>query len=54
LRRKKDERCKLCNNLLLHKQTMARGICKKCEPDLNQKIKVTNKNNKTQIIYKML
>lgn len=33
---------------------MSRGICKKCVPDLNQKMKVTNKKNKTQIIYKML
>jgi hypothetical protein len=54
MRRKKDERCKLCTNLLLHKQTMTRGICKKCIPDLNQKIKVTNKKNTIQILYKML
>jgi hypothetical protein len=51
--RKKDERCKLCGTLLLHKKTLTRGICKKCMPDIDDLCEITQTNKKISVKYKM-
>ena len=54
-RKKKNERCQICGNYLLHKRTIERLICKKCEPDLSIKFALKKyKSNNILLEYKLL
>lgn len=57
--RSKKDRCIICQNPLLHRETKERGICKKCEPDLHKKMKIQKRKKQERmndylIEYKLL
>lgn len=58
MKKKERERCAVCNKYLMHKETILRGVCKTCEPDMTRKFKLTQYKlkNKTKIAmeYKLL
>jgi len=58
MKKKERERCVVCKKYLMHKETILRGVCKVCEPDMQRKFKLTqyrhNKKNKIALEYKLL
>jgi len=46
----KKDRCEICLNPLLHRETKERGICKKCEPDLTKKMKIVRRKKQEKYL----
>lgn len=49
MKKKERERCAVCKKYLMHKETIKRGVCRVCEPDMARKFKITEYRHKTKL-----